>query len=168
MARRKAGPARGSGPEQVLIRVGERSGQIDKEIAPLIKEVWTANIETVECREEGRPGAALVVFATSADAEVFLNIVAVYEEGEESLYRRITHNRENPDGPAGVPLWDYSARPLDGALRIDAREDGVEEYHEGPPDFFLKIYTWIPRTDLPEILKRLRAHNRQRRKSSED
>lgn len=47
--------------------------QIDKEMAPIIKELWSAGIDTQFCCEEIAPGVAHIVFEYTDAALAFVN-----------------------------------------------------------------------------------------------
>lgn len=47
--------------------------QIDKEMAPIIKELWNAGIDTQFCCEEISPGVAHIVFGHTDVALAFVN-----------------------------------------------------------------------------------------------
>jgi len=47
---------------------------IDTLLAPLIQELWQADIKTLQSCQEHRPGEAWIVFANTADLETFLTI----------------------------------------------------------------------------------------------
>lgn len=146
------------GADHRLVRMRHRGREIDvdEEMAPLIQELWRAGIETVACCQEGEDGLAWIEFRQAGDAERFLNAVAVYEDGNASLYRRLSWLAFTPDEEGGARLhpksWRYWVRPVDETLQT-----------EGPasnrPAFVLSLSVLFPREDLPILLGRMRGRN---------
>src|SRR5437879_5868276 len=88
----------------VRVRVGAWEEQIDDRLAPLVREIWKADISTLMSCEETEPGTAWIEFDSVADLVRFLNIVAVYEPGVDTLYNRINHLRT---GTLSAACWEY-------------------------------------------------------------
>ena len=147
--------------KQVLVECGHERAFVDEGIAPLILALWQNGISTTLSCQENRPGIAWVQFLTPSDAKSFLDIVAEYEEGVETLYNRITNNWFHEDGrDLSVPPWEYTTYPWDFArsLEPDENDETVEEYHDGEPYFLFPISVRFPVSDLPVILDRLQRH----------
>jgi hypothetical protein len=147
--------------KQVLVKYGHERAYVDEGIAPLILALWQNGISTTLSCQENRPGIAWVQFPTPLDAKSFLDIVAEYEEGVETLYNRITNNWVYGDGQEpSVPPWEYTTCPWDEARYLEPDENGetVEEYHDGEPYFLFPISVRFPVSDLPVILDRLQRH----------
>ena len=143
--------------EAVRVRVGNRQAQIDRDIAPLIREIWGAGIETImSCQQDGS-GRVWVHFSNISNGVRFLNIVARYEPGPGNLYARM-HPRFEFD----ETVWWYEVHEDDFALHDEAR---TEERYEGPPDFFFTFTVRFPPADLPEVVERLREYNRLNKKT---
>lgn len=137
--------------KQVRIKDGDFEADIDEELAPLIRELWEANLATVLSCQENRPGIVWIMFLTAGDLSEFLGIVAEYQPECESLYRRILADTD-VEG-----CWEYDFSPVDDALH-DGR-DGIADWHEGTPDFYFHASVRFPRTDLPILLDRMVQHN---------
>lgn len=83
----------------VAVQVGERREEIDEAIAPLIEALWRAGIPTLMSCQETKPGTAWIEFEDLKHLRQFLNLVAQYEEGDDSLYDRISHELIIPQRP---------------------------------------------------------------------
>ncbi len=144
----------------VRVSVGEMEADIDEEIVPLVRELWRAGIETVNSCQENRPGIIWIQFATTDDAANFLDIVAEYEEGEDTLYNRAMGRWDGGEFPASD--WDYAALPEDrGLVEGFTEDDEVEEWHEGLTDAFFSVSVRFPRSDFPAVLARMARYNRR-------
>src|SRR4051812_1833359 len=76
--------------KQVRVKVGDWEADIDEELAPLIEELWEANIETSTSCQESRPGFASIEFDSMDDLCAFMNIVGEYgPPDEDNLYSRM-------------------------------------------------------------------------------
>jgi hypothetical protein len=133
----------------VVVEVGDLKEEIDEMIAPLIRELWIAGINTVlSCQEEYRE-TAWIEFGFVSDLEEFLNIVATYEVGGHTLYSRIAGCSCSH---AAVKAWAYSLTPID--FGDDANENR-------PVEFGCTAHVYIPHQDIPILVERLAAHNRR-------
>lgn len=145
----------------VRVSVGEMEADIDEEIVPLVRELWRAGIETVNSCQGNRPGIIWIQFATTDDAANFLDIVAEYEEGKDTLYNRAMGRWDGGEFP--VTFWDYAALPEDrGLVEGFTEDDEVEEWHEGLTDAFFSVSVRFPRSDFPTVLARMARHNQGR------
>jgi len=70
----------------VVVCVGNMKEEIDEQLAPLIRESWKAGIQTIMSCQETDPGLAWIDFESVNDLVKFLNIVALYEAGVDTLY----------------------------------------------------------------------------------
>lgn len=138
----------------VHVRVGNHEAAIDEKIAPLIREIWTAGIETVNSCEDNKPGIVWVQFASSEGCAVFLDIISRYTDCDESefLYRRVLQ-RESRN-------WEYALHPNDYSLDewLDD-DDVVNESHSGVSNFGFSVSVRFPVTDLPILVERLSRFN---------
>jgi len=143
----------------VTVRVGQRSAEIDTAIAPLIREIWKVGIDTfMSCQEDGW-GKVWICFPDLVDLVRFLNIVARYEPGTETIYNRMNPQLLCSDSK---PAWDYELHPNDSALLLSESGDEQEAAaYDGPADFFFTLSLRFPPCDLPTVLSRLRQHNRR-------
>jgi hypothetical protein len=142
----------------VNLEVGSWSAEIDLEIAPLIEQIWIAGIETyMSCQEDGW-GKVWIAFHELEDLVRFLNAVAEYQSGPDTLYNRMNPNLrcEDPDLE-----WIYDMHPDDLAfLEGDpCGEESTEPRYEGSPDFFFTFSVRFPPSDLPTVLERMQRFN---------
>ncbi|MBI3410992.1 MAG: hypothetical protein HY040_21880 [Planctomycetes bacterium] len=131
----------------VSVRVGARRANIDRKLAPLIRELWKAGIETTMSCEETEPGIAWIEFADVDNLATFLDTVTKYEPGNDTLYNRITHMFT---GPLSAPVWQYTVFPCDMALSVN------EKSHRGVPSFFFSASVYFPQSDLAILVQRMR------------
>jgi hypothetical protein len=148
------------------VRLTDRDGEpvdIDADLAELISELWRQNIATVACCQdvgermadlsgnwshvlpviERERGRAHVDFRSHGDLFAFLNAVA-NAGPRDAFYVRMVHFAAPGAWTITAPITDYSAQD-DLPTRSDFDFDG-----SGGVSF--------PRTDLDEILRRLRIH----------
>ena len=137
--------------KQVRVKEGYFEADIDEELAPLIQELWKADLATVLSCQENLPGIVWIEFLITTDLAEFLSIVAEYEPECESLYHRILGHTD-VEG-----CWEYDFFPADFALHEG--RDGITDWHEGAPDFYFNASVRFPRTDLPMLLDRMMQHN---------
>jgi len=103
----------------------------------------------------GESGLVWIEFPGERELVQFINTVARYESGKQSLYARMY-----PRFTATENAWSYEIFEDDFALD-DAAEEG--EAHDGEPDFYFNFSVRFPQADLPEVVRRLREHNRNTR-----
>jgi len=172
--RRRRGPNEsGSGDQdmntthkQVFVRVGDMEAEVDQGIAALIREIWKAGIGTLNSCQENQPGIVWIEFVTCEDARCFLNIVAAYEDGLDTLYNRARQGWNPIDEDDMMhPFWSYDIHPEDLALQeeIDDAGDVLAETHPGAPEFEFSVSIRFPECDYPLVLKRLKEHNAKSR-----
>ncbi len=137
----------------VQVRVGNNEAAIDEKIAPLIREMWKAGIETLNSCEENQPGIIWVQIASSEGCALFLDIISRYADSDESefLYRRVLQRKSRN--------WEYALHPKDYSLDEWLDDDVVNESHSGVPDFGFSVSVRFPVTDLPILVERLRQFN---------
>lgn len=144
--------------KQVKVSVGDWVAEVDVRIADLIRELWRADIDTCLSCQENPPGFVWLEFFTPDDASRFLEIVARYEDGADTMYDRISGRWDDASN------WKYAICPFDHAL-IETIEDGgdgedvISETHEGPPIFDFNVSVRFPQADYASVLDRLRAWN---------
>jgi hypothetical protein len=143
----------------VLVKWDGFEARIDKNIAPLIREIWKAGIFTFNCCEENRPGIIWIQFASVFEAEAFINIVARYEEGVDNLYNRIRQEWSRGDGI--IPgAWEYDVHPIDYSVDQRFLKDGsIEESSTGPSEFLFTMSIRLPKEDYPTLLERMKEYN---------
>ena len=146
--------------ETVHVEVGDMDADIDVGIAPLIEEIWRAEIVTINSCQEAQPGVAGIVFLTAEHAEAFLDIVAgEFDDDDDSLYNRILQARsaddEDQDG-----RWIFIVDLHDESLDWQERPDGTLDVRStGSPHFGFSISIGFPVMDIPVLVERMRAHN---------
>jgi hypothetical protein len=135
----------------VKVCVGRMREEIDERIAPLVREIWKAGIRTIMSCQETEPGIAWIEFDSVADLIRFLNVVAQYEEGVDTLYNRINRRRV---GPTSTSCWEFQLNLLD--CGFSPQDD---DRYEGPADFLVSVGVYFPQGDLPVLVRRMKHHN---------
>jgi hypothetical protein len=132
--------------KQIRVKVGSTVAQIDKGIAPLIREVWNAFIETEESCQ-GKDGNAFIHFTDVPDFKKFMSVVAASEEVADGpwsdLYLRAFRCDPEKEGS-----WMFH-------LDIDDRRVDREE----PPTIEFGVGLIFPSKDIPELVKRFKKVN---------
>lgn len=137
------------------------SADIDEGIAPLILELWKADIMTFNSCQENRPGIIWIEFAHPVAVEDFLNIVTSYDEEPCSLYRRIRGEGWLEDLPEDeVGNWEYDVLgPHDIAVDETLTDNEIFESSSGPCEFAFTMSVRFPVGDYQRLLERLTAFN---------
>lgn len=140
--------------EAVILR--DRFGdevEIDVGIAPLIKELWRAGIDTWESCEDD--DGMVWIDLDQWDNIAFIKIVAgEYDDDIDSLHNRVMQGWKHNDGSLdgqwryGVALNEYSWDP--------APPPGV-------PPTSLIVSIRFPRSDYKEVLRLVRRFNAKRK-----
>ncbi len=133
----------------VTVTVGEWSEEIDIQIAPLIREMWIAGIDTLMSCQEVSPGIAWIDFPDVQELLRFLDLVTWYEDGIDTFYNRVTGQRV---GFMSTPPWEYQFHLLDIFEDREAPMDGMGRF-----DASVSVYFPIP--DIAELTARLQARN---------
>jgi len=151
---------------QQLIQVGDWKAEVDRDIAPLIKEIWTAGICTYNSCQENQPGIIWIEFATVDGGERFLNIVTRYRASMKSLYNRASNRWSPLDESTIPPFWSYAVFPHDRALdeEYDDNGDVTKVNHPGRPSFAFSLSIRFPQCDYATVLHRLQLYNARKRK----
>jgi hypothetical protein len=144
----------------VLVQIGPWRELIDEVIAPLIREMWIAGIQTVMSCQGDENGTVWIAFDDLENLAAFLNIVARYEAGAETLYNRINYQLSLDDPEL---VWEYGLIVNDGAaLRCESQVERADgELHPGAADFFFTVSVRFPRCELSAVFSRMQQHNRQ-------
>ncbi|MFO1045411.1 MAG: hypothetical protein U0941_26835 [Planctomycetaceae bacterium] len=136
--------------ETITVIVENRRGEIDLEIAPLIREIWLAGIETMMSCQEVSPGIAWIEFPDVEELLRFLNRVTPYEPGIDTLYNRICHQIVDP---TSRPHWEYH-------LNLWDMFQGQEEQRDhGEVSFFATVGVYFPKLEITLLIERLRFFN---------
>ena len=112
---------------EVHVTFGDQHADIDKAIAPLVKEMWRAGIVTSQSCQDSPSGWIWLEFVSSFALEKFLNIVGDYDSAVGSLHDRMLHGYDRLGGPR-VGQWRFEAIVHD--LGVNIVEDGAEEREE--------------------------------------
>jgi len=147
--------------QTVRIIHGDQEADVDKQIAPLIKEMWKADIETYQSCQDNPPGWVWIQFMSSHDLERFLSIIGDYEPTLGSLRDRMRYGYDRVTGRR-QGQWRYVVVADDMAIdTVGTEAGGVQEICVGPPDFMILVGVHFPQADLPLVLKRLKRFNRR-------
>lgn len=135
----------------VVLRYEDEDIEIDEALVPLIQEIWKADIATMMSCQETESGIAWIKFDSMDDFLRFLNIVAKYQEGANTLYNRINYQLT---GDISKPLWEYN-------ITLHDIESAAEERRQvgGIVDFDVTVGLYFPREDMSIIFERIQAHN---------
>ncbi|MEN6494310.1 MAG: hypothetical protein ABFD16_08460 [Thermoguttaceae bacterium] len=127
----------------VIVEVGDCKEAIDEALAPLITAIWQAGINTAMCCQETRPGIAWIEFESLDDLRDFVNIVAHYEDGVDTLYNRINYQMT---GEMSAPEWEY---------QLNLTDLNECNSHEGATDIEFTVGVYFPISDISVILNRV-------------
>jgi transcriptional regulator with XRE-family HTH domain len=151
--------------QQVVVEVGDRKAEVDVGIAPLIRELWVAGIDTYLSCQQNTLGRIWIDFCSVEEMVSFLNVVARYEDGDDDLYWRM-NLRFRRSGH--LPNWEYSIHELDFALHEETDSGSVVCSYDPPADFHFTASVRFPPQDLPVVLQRLKEHNSMNLGTSEE
>ena len=142
----------------VLVEVGKYSELIDEVIAPLIQELWRADVQTLMSCQGAEDDKVWIAFDDAEQLARFLNIAAEYEVGSETLYNRICFNVPYADLEQ---LWEFEIFPIDAAHFNSEERFAAEEVerYEDFPDFFFMYSVLFPRSDLATVFERFTRYN---------
>ena len=145
----------------VHVMFGDQQADIDKGIAPLVKNMWRANIATCQSCQDSPPGWIWLEFVSHYELEKFLDIVGAYENTVGSLHDRMLQGYDRLSRPR-VGQWRYEAIVHDMAVDIVEDSTGDREEYAGSPNFAVFISVNFPHADLPQVLARLKRFSRRR------
>lgn len=135
----------------VVVQVGDQKAEIDEALAPLIRELWLAGIETLMCCQEYLPGRAWIEFTNPFSLQRFLNLVATFEISDDSVYDRVAFHLHHPEA---TDRWDY---------RLNAHDQGGHENEDETVghqvDITFTAEVEFPLGDLPTVILRMQQHN---------
>lgn len=128
-----------------LVKCNGNEAEIDLLIAPLIKELWKRNIDTLNSCENNVPeNFVWIQFMTSFDAELFLNIVT---RNLPNIFERSTNCSEEDND------WRYSVFPNDINSHFEIDDDDCAELViDGDPKFILSVSVRFPQSDLKSVI----------------
>lgn len=137
--------------EQVRVRpTGFPSFTVDRELAPLIGDLWRLRLLT-QASCQGDDGKAQIVFARVMFAEEFLRIV--YEAEADDALRDLENH---------ALAWRVLRAVPGNMIKLggDWQSELCCATFYGPLGFALSV--WFPRDDLPEVARRVRAEVERR------
>ena len=155
--------------KQVHINWNEWEDDVDEGIAPLILEIWKADIYTMMSCEENRRGIMWIMFPDALYAQEFLNIVAhQYEEDNDGLYQRISNGwtKHRKDDAPGTWEYDVSIDDYSVELIMDDEQNIEEERCTGPADFVIGLSVRFPKTDYPVLLEQMKKYNQKKKRQA--
>lgn len=139
----------GDGHKQILTE----GKYIDKGIATLLQAIWKHGIRTTNSCEENQPGIVWIEFLTIGELNKFLNLIAVYPKKNEifwkTLYSRIISNSEKDN-------WKYNINIIDWGVDVKIVGDEAISTFKGKHNLDFTASVRFPKSDLKEILKRLK------------
>ncbi|MDQ2732981.1 MAG: hypothetical protein M3Y56_15090 [Armatimonadota bacterium] len=147
---------------QITIQVGERMAPVDEQIAPLLLELWRAELDTLNSCQDN-DGKVWIEFADVEHAETFLNAIGRFEEPVHSLYNRMSRKWVPPEWEQWVKdeAWEYDAHVWDRSVveELDENGDCTGEHATGPANFRFSLSLRFPHRDLEEVLQRMTQFN---------
>jgi len=136
---------------KTVVRHLAHSAAIDQELAPLIFELWKAQISTSASCQESPKGRAWIRFSSPADALSFLNVVIKYVPEEEPFYRRMIGRDKTPRD------WKYALEP---EQVTDWASDAADQLNWKPPSrVAFEVTIWIPTDDVSVVAALLKDYN---------
>ena len=134
---------------------------LDVEIAPLLLDLWRLGCWTLNSCQDNF-GKVWLEFDDGGAAELFCSIAAgAFDQQLESLYTRVLGWGSTRIGrPSRTSAWRYAVVPTDLNVEWEtAREEPWEEVgrSRGAPQVVFHVSVRFPRSDLPEVARRVRA-----------
>lgn len=145
--------------EMVFVHWNDKQAYIDRTIAPLIRELWKADIPTINSCEEVRPGWVWIQFPATTFAEAFLDSTARYDDGLDDLYYRIRREWTSNNRREIAGAWKYEVYPQDLTVDETELEAKGDEACLGPSHFVFVTSVFFPQSDLPIILAHMKDLN---------
>lgn len=144
----------------VVVEYKDKKANIDVKIAPLIKEMWKAGIDTsMSCQNSD--GKVWIEFEDIEHMCDFLNIISLMDSAGEGLRHKI-------DISSGDSGWDFDLHIADlhGPDLLDyllQRAGDDDDYKDWLllPCFMLHCAVFFPRSDLPLVFERMKRHNKK-------
>lgn len=159
---------------QTKVKFKELSRKVDKLLAPLVLELFEANLQIWDCcqgyQDRGSPSEELEVYRDFNgtlfphivlpvhDADKFLEIILTdFSESKEgfSLYKRIIAFRNTY--PMGDKVSKISKKELENTWKIETKMHDVGEDYQA---MILPVTTlFFPQSDLAYLTKKLQEYN---------
>jgi hypothetical protein len=138
-------------PRKVVeVTFGGWSKPYDEQLAPFAREMLIAGFP-MTCCDVGPLGVAMI-WPRSQRTAAFLNIVAPFEDGADTLYTRANPTAESE---GRIPKWSFelTLEDINGG-------DGDGPRMGETAHFTVGLYMRFPPHDLATVTERLRAQNR--------
>jgi hypothetical protein len=127
--------------------------EVDEGISELIVLLWRAEVNTMLCCEENRPGYMFIRFVTAYGLEKFFNMLAINRDKELGNHDSLYHRVIDPDQEGG---WEYDILVEDIGNEIDEAKDKV--VYTLPPEVIFTASVLFPISDYPQVLKCVNQH----------
>ena len=158
----------------ILIEHGPERARVDRALAPLVLALWQLGIRTTRSgAHHPQSGKAWIEFATSRDAERFLDLATADAPVGDRVWRRLDAWRFHPitgaptsrAGGAAPHAWELHCSAVatnrnDAGEPVDVEWDGAA--------FAIGVVVGIPTRDLPAVVTHIstialqQVDNRQR------
>jgi hypothetical protein len=159
--------------KQKRVRANGWSANVDKGLAPLIKELWKAGIYTTNSCEDNRPGGiyqgpypdyevmtgserwpdGCVWIGMPADCALKFMKIIVDFEGDQNFYLRLFEGEWV--GIHFTKMWEFKVSMFDWSYVID--DDGHSL--DGPSELEFMISMRFPKEDLEKVYAKVKEHN---------
>jgi hypothetical protein len=128
-------------------------------LEPLIQELRRAGIATGASGPDDGEGRAWIEFKAISSLRDFLNVAAWCSSNPAAIYPRLPWPGAAP--PEG--RWEVETWAEDLARYKESGDPDWPLEADRPPEFRLTHALHVPHGDLPEVMARLRGHNRAAR-----
>lgn len=142
--------------KQVTLKDNDGDVEVDSGIAPLIKGLWKAGIDTYSSCEDNL-GYVYITF-TVQGSQQFLNAVSECDLDPHGLYCRMFRMYMLPHGGLDG-CWRYDIRPMDVGLCSDGSFAPPTVSHSGKVNTVFEVTVRFPCSDYKEVLRRMSEHN---------
>jgi hypothetical protein len=153
---------------QTRIRHGDREADVDEKLAPLILELWRADISTMRsCQRHSGTRKVWITFAEAVGAEAFLNIVS--GSNRDARRRKWARHESWYFGqydPTAGPLPSDVASPLNpggwefhASVDDDSLSDEGDKWVQDAPALRIEIAVLFPARDLERVTRAVRVWN---------
>jgi hypothetical protein len=136
---------------QVRVQVGNRVDTVDREVAPLVTELWKAGFEASDVYEYD--GVVRVGLPSMEEAARLFNVVGRYEAGYDAFYERVWGMG------VVVDSWYWQVYPLDMNMEFGPYVEHIPEKHDGPPASAFVVTLVFPAIDCSAAVRKLQQHN---------
>ena len=139
---------------KVRIRRDDETFEVDAHLAPLLSELWEANIMTTRsCQRHAATRKVWIEFWSAEDAQEFLN--AVVGENPNDWARATGWAFRQDEATAG-PV-DFPFHPADWEFHATVEDSTIDAEPDSGPQFTILISVLFPRRDLARVTQRVAA-----------